>query len=677
MKANIGHTTAAAGVLSLIKVLLSLKHRQLPPSIHFDQPNEQIDFADSPFVVNRSLTDWPQNAKGSRLAAVSSFGFSGTNAHLLVEEVAVPASAPATNQPAIIVLSAKNVNRLEAMARNLHAFLEREPSVNLTALAYTLQTGREALEERWATRVGSVDELLTQLNHFGDSGHGFRGRTDDDGHGLVAGEDMAEMAGLWIRRGEIMKLPEYWVKGAEIDWHLLYGETPPRRISLPTYPFERHSVVAKRVKEPEPVPTPPPVLPDPVAVDVPPPAPAAPTAKPTISLTPLAAAPVPRPVEMPMPVAAPAEPEPPPPSPPPVQTGDAAASLEDYLRETLADALFMDLNDIDVKKPFIDMGLDSIIGVEWMNAINKKFGLNVGATRVYDYPNISDMASFLVEEIEKAGGTPILAVAEEPKKKDPTPAPELSEEPSAPIEPWGEAEPSVADERIAIVGMSGRYPGAADLDAYWELLARGGNAVIEVPKTRWDVGSYYDPEPGKPGKVYCKWLGALDEIDCFDPLFFMISPVEAEGMDPQHRLFLEEAYHAFEHAGYGPAALNSRKCGVYLGISMNNEYANLLMRSAAEGSNTGNSCAIAAARISYYLNLKGPAIPIDTACSSSLVATHLACQALSRGEVDMALTGGVSLYLMPEGYIGMCEAGMLSPTGQCRAFDDAADGFVP
>src|SRR5947199_4614341 len=134
-------------------------------------------------------------------------------------------------------------------------------------------------------------------------------------------------------------------------------------------------------------------------------------------------------------------------------------------------------------------------------------------------------------------------------------------------------------------------------------------------------------------------------------------------MDPQHRLFLEEGYKAFEDAGYSPALLSNRKCGVYLGI-VSYEYALLLSQQAAETGLLGNSSAIAAARIAYLLNLKGPAISIDTACSSSLVATRLACQALGTQEIDMALVGGVTLYLTPDSYVGMCNAGMLSPDGQ-------------
>ncbi len=233
------------------------------------------------------------------------------------------------------------------------------------------------------------------------------------------------------------------------------------------------------------------------------------------------------------------------------------------------------------------------------------------------------------------------------------------------------------DNRIAIIGMSGRYPDAGQLDQYWSNLEQGLNSIREIPQSRWDINAYYDPEPGKKDKTYCKSLGALDNIESFDSLFFSISPAEAELMDPQHRIFIEESYKAFEDAGYTKKTLDNANCGVYFGI-MSGEYGKALHKSGFGGEDvTGDSYAIGSARIPYYLNLKGPAIPLDTACSSSLVGTHLACQALKNEEIDMALVGGVTLYLTPEIYIGMCGARMLSPEGQCKAFDNKANGFVP
>ncbi|WP_332309352.1 SDR family NAD(P)-dependent oxidoreductase [Pseudomarimonas arenosa] len=374
-------------------------------------------------------------------------------------------------------------------------------------------------------------------------------------------------------------------------------------------------------------------------------------------------------------------------------------ALKRSLRLSLAQALYLDEAAIDDERSFVDLGLDSIVGVEWVKAINKTYGLEVSATRVYDYSNIQALARFLQGELasrpQPAVPAPALEAPARPESASVSAPAAQREMPvtAATRVSAGDgivlqrrsrapqARPAVAeprnDEKIAIVGMSGRYPGANNLDQLWRNLAEGRNSIREIPPERWDVDAYYDPTPGTPGKVYCKWLGMLDGAEHFDPMFFQISPSEAEVMDPQHRLFMQEGYRAFQDAGYAGAALSERKCGVYMGI-MSSEYSFLLAKGNPQNiETTSNSFAIGAARIAYHLNLKGPAIPVDTACSSSLVAIHLACQALLNHEIDMGLAGGVSLYLIPESYQGMCRAGMLAHDGQCKTFDNSADGFVP
>ncbi|WP_269389415.1 SDR family NAD(P)-dependent oxidoreductase [Bacillus amyloliquefaciens] len=354
------------------------------------------------------------------------------------------------------------------------------------------------------------------------------------------------------------------------------------------------------------------------------------------------------------------------------------------LSKALADVLYMEQHDVDIDEAFIDLGMDSITGLEWIKAVNKRYGTDCNVTKVYDYPTIRQFADFLRTQPSVRGRKKqTVPVRPKPLKQESAP----QEKPSAgpdrltvqkepePVRAKREPKDETADA-IAIVGMSGKYPDAPDLTTYWENLVRAKNAIRDIPLSRWDVNKYYDPALNKKGKVYCRSIGMLDGIEEFDPLFFNISPSEAELMDPQHRIFLQEGFKAFEDAGYSSKELNGKNCGVYLGI-MNNEYGMMLNKHQTGGSATGNSFSIAAARLPYYLNLKGPAIPIDTACSSSLVGTHLARQALLNHEIDMALVGGVTLYLTPESYISMCEAGMLSPDGQCKAFDNSANGFVP
>lgn len=233
-----------------------------------------------------------------------------------------------------------------------------------------------------------------------------------------------------------------------------------------------------------------------------------------------------------------------------------------------------------------------------------------------------------------------------------------------------------SDSDIAVIGMAGRYPKANNITQYWNVIENGEDCIVTIPKSRWDMGKYYDPEIGKEGKIYCNHIGMVDDVECFDPLFFEITPSEAETMEPLHRIFIEEGYKAFEDAGYSRSALNGMNCGIYAGM-VAGDYECMNEGHGAKSALTGSSNAIAVARLAYYLNLKGPAIAIDTACSSSMVCTNLAVQALNKGEIDMALVGGSSVYISPEGYSAMCSAGMLSPDGRCKTFDDSANGFVP
>ncbi len=237
-----------------------------------------------------------------------------------------------------------------------------------------------------------------------------------------------------------------------------------------------------------------------------------------------------------------------------------------------------------------------------------------------------------------------------------------------------------AVEPVAVIGLGCRFPGGATgPDGYWSLLREGRDAIREVPRDRWDVDAWYDPDPDVPGKMATRWGGFLDEIDRFDPGFFGISPREAASMDPQQRLLLEVAWEALEHAGQAPDRLGETRTGVFVGIC-GNDYFNLLMRSAAGPSNTylasGTAHSVVSGRLSYVLGLRGPSVSIDTACSSSLAAVHLACQSLRVGDCRMALAGGVNAVLLPEPTVALSVARMMAPDGRCKAFDASANGFV-
>lgn len=231
-----------------------------------------------------------------------------------------------------------------------------------------------------------------------------------------------------------------------------------------------------------------------------------------------------------------------------------------------------------------------------------------------------------------------------------------------------------AQEPVAIVGLACRVPGANGPDEFWQLLRAGQETIGPTPPGRWD------PErvAGPPGIRPCLERGGfLPSVDGFDADFFRINPSEASCMDPQHRLLLELAWEAIEDAGVVPDALANRRVGVFVGLTTHDYY--WLMPEGAFRTGyeaTGNTSGIAANRISYCLDLRGPSLSIDAACSSSLVAVHLACQSLRRGEVDLALVGAANVMLIPETSATLATLGILSPDARCRAFAAGANGIV-
>jgi len=244
------------------------------------------------------------------------------------------------------------------------------------------------------------------------------------------------------------------------------------------------------------------------------------------------------------------------------------------------------------------------------------------------------------------------------------------------------AAPDRSGQPIAIVGMACRFPGAADISAFWRLLEAGGNSVSEgVPGSgegRWGL---LFPDDGVQS-VGCRYGAFVDGIDLFDDAFFRISPVEAELLDPQQRMMLETSWEALEDAGIDPESLRESLTGVYTGIS-NDEYRMLVVDSSKPAEAAGCLYALsgtnlngASGRVSFVLGLRGPAKAVDAACASSMVSVHDAVADLQQGKADLAIAGGVRAILNGRIYELRADSMMLSPDGQCKAFDASANGYV-
>ncbi|HVV12814.1 polyketide synthase [Amycolatopsis sp.] len=317
----------------------------------------------------------------------------------------------------------------------------------------------------------------------------------------------------------------------------------------------------------------------------------------------------------------------------------SAAELRSWLVERVAEACFLDEDEVDPARPLGEYGLSSRDAVELSGALEEFLDTSLPTTLLWDHPTIERLAAALT------GSSPVDDES---------------------ISPVSESDP------IAVVGLGCRLPGGVHgPEQLWQLLIEGRNAVAQVPDGRW--AEYGDVPEGTT-----RWGGFLEDVAGFDAEFFGIAPREAARMDPQQRMVLEVAWEALEHAGMAPESLRGSATGVFVGVS-GTEYG---ARSIADLSTvdpwvgTGAALSIAANRLSYALDLRGPSMAIDTACSSSLTAVHLAVQSLRSGESELALVGGANLLLGPGVTASFDEMGISSADGRCKPFSADADGIA-
>ncbi|RCX14282.1 polyketide synthase PksJ [Anaerobacterium chartisolvens] len=307
---------------------------------------------------------------------------------------------------------------------------------------------------------------------------------------------------------------------------------------------------------------------------------------------------------------------------------------------------------VGVNDNFFDLGGHSLLLAQVRSRVEKLLGRDIPMLELFKYPTVHTLAQYLDGKSRTAINVPSANAAEAKETEG---------------------------QDIAVIGLSGRFPGAANIDEFWSNLERGVESISrftdeEVIEEGVDPDMLDRPE-------YVKAWGILDGVDKFDALFFGYNPREAAVLDPQQRIFLEESWRALENSGYDSEKYNG-SIGVFASTGMNTYIKNLSGGEGSEGLANDYQIMISndkdflATRVAYKLNLEGPGMTVQTACSSSLVAVHLACRSLNSGECDMALAGGVSVRLpQKKGY--MYQEGMiLSPDGHCRAFDEKAKGTV-
>ncbi|MCR5663006.1 MAG: SDR family NAD(P)-dependent oxidoreductase [bacterium] len=360
--------------------------------------------------------------------------------------------------------------------------------------------------------------------------------------------------------------------------------------------------------------------------------------------------------------------------------------------------------------PFVSIGLDSLMALEMRNALSRRFGCSLAPSAVFDYPTSLELSQHIADTLgiaapEKAvpdvlpvppvnladagadhAAEPSLAVGSEEAEKL---ARENAAEPCGADVSFAEAHTEADGKRethgssvsrlepLAVIGVACRLPGGVVTEeGLREFLMRGGDAVSEVPASRWNADDIYCDEPGVPGRANSRWGGFIDDYLGFDAAFFGIPPYAAEKIDPQQRLLLETAFEALDKAGCCGVRF-TENTGVFVGLSEEDFKSTIggydeLDAWTAEGS----SGAQAAGRISRALGFTGPAMTVNTACSSALVGIHLAASALRMGDCDLAVAGGVTLLLSPAVNIAAAQSGILSPEGRCKPFSADADGLV-
>ena len=342
---------------------------------------------------------------------------------------------------------------------------------------------------------------------------------------------------------------------------------------------------------------------------------------------------------------------------------------------------------INLDSEYFEIGGNSVKSVQIVSKLDNLMAVNVNPTTLFQYTTIRKFVQFLFEKFKEQIESYCQSQIETEIPSEHIPeGSNNSVNPSIVSANYSDASKvqtniqKSINEPIAIIGISGNMPDSDDLDDFWQKLKNKENLVKEIPKERWNW-KHYDGDPERELlKTKIKWGSFIKDVDKFDADFFGISEEEADVMDPQQRLFLQNTWSAIEDAGYRPSDFSGTKTGVFVGAFgsdyMQKVFTQILFQDWNEYMLTGNDMSFITARISYMLNLRGPSEVCSSLCASSLIAIYRAVESIRTGESDMAIAGGVNIMLLPNIHIFSGKIGLLSPHGISRTFDDGASGFV-
>ncbi|MCP5002672.1 MAG: SDR family NAD(P)-dependent oxidoreductase, partial [Planctomycetes bacterium] len=354
-------------------------------------------------------------------------------------------------------------------------------------------------------------------------------------------------------------------------------------------------------------------------------------------------------------------------------------NIKEHIETTILDCLSISLKvsseTLDPDVAFSEYGLDSILGVNFIDQVNERLFITMNTAIIFEYSSLERLTDHVITTYKGQIETHIKDQGVRNISSNPENSDQIKATVSHKYRPFSRRSGLTNIQKeiirtqlteIAVIGISGQFPKAKNVNVFWENLVKGVDGVEELP-ANYLAQKVHSNSEKQSGKSYCKWGGILVDRDCFDPLFFNISPREAVSMNPHQRLVLQEGWKAIEDAGYNPKNLSDTNTGVFIGAEPAGYFHETF---------TGSSEAIIASRLSYFLNLNGPAFLVNTGCSSSAVALHQACESLRNRETDLALAGGVNACMGPDTLKLLSEIDMLSPGGRCCTFDEAGDGTI-
>ncbi len=353
------------------------------------------------------------------------------------------------------------------------------------------------------------------------------------------------------------------------------------------------------------------------------------------------------------------------------------AELRAWMIGRVAEIAGVPAHDVDPAAPFDSYGLGSAQAVSLSGELEERLGATLSPTLLYEHPTINELADALT------GPVPANTVPANTGPANTGPAHTGPAHTGPAVVPEGASGSSADDDTLCLTGMACRFPGGADTPGlFWQNLVNGVDASSALPDDRWGAVLPVSDDPDEPGAVYTTRGAFVRDIAGFDARFFGISPREAARMDPQQRLLLEVTWEALENAGIAADQLRGSRTGVFIGMMAGSQYGTLQFDSQGHAClddpyfGLGISASVAAGRVSYVYDLRGPSLTLDTACSSSLVALHLAAESIRNGDCDTAIVGGVSAITHLDSFRQACKMRMLARDGRCKTFDAAADGFA-